>query len=179
MTDYLVWPHSRDDIVLVRAALSLIWRSVYDANSLGIGCMHNCVDDLLILHRFGLYGRPGKAPGIKSVVWSPSAPGWIKVNTDGAALGSPGVGGCGGVFRTCRSLVKACSVVPLGQGFAFEAELHAASLAINYAWNLGWHRIWLENDSSYIVQLLLVRSDRVTWRVRQAWQRCPHQISNM
>ncbi|KAK3221823.1 hypothetical protein Dsin_008848 [Dipteronia sinensis] len=145
-----------------RAALSLVCRSVYDANRLGIGCMHNCVDDLLILRRFGLSGRPGKAPVIRSVVWSPPAPGWIKVNTEGAALGSPGVGGCGGVFWTCRSFVKACFAVPLGQVFAFEAELLAASLAINYAWNLGWHRIWLESDSSYVVQLLSIRSDQVT-----------------
>ncbi|KAK3221956.1 hypothetical protein Dsin_008981 [Dipteronia sinensis] len=107
----------------------------------GIGCMHNCVDDLLILHRIGLSGRPGKAPVIRSVVWSPPALGWIKVNTDGAALGSPCVGGFVGVFRTCKSFVKACFAVPLGQVFAFEAKLLAASLAINYAWNLGWHRI--------------------------------------
>ncbi|KAK3212773.1 hypothetical protein Dsin_017479 [Dipteronia sinensis] len=108
-----------------------------------------------------------------------SASGWIKVNTDGASLGSPGVGGCGGVFRTCRSFVNACFAVPLGQVFAIEAELLAASLAINYAWNLGWHRIWLESDPSYIVQFLSIRSDQVTWRVPQAWQRCIHQISHM
>ncbi|KAK3193353.1 hypothetical protein Dsin_024663 [Dipteronia sinensis] len=78
---------------------------VYVAKHLGIGCMGNCVDDLLILHRFSLSGRPGKASVIRNVIWSPPAPGWIKVNTYGAALGSPGVGGCGGAFRTCRSLV--------------------------------------------------------------------------
>ncbi|KAK3193170.1 hypothetical protein Dsin_024480 [Dipteronia sinensis] len=184
VTDYLVWPHSREGSVsckaaysrmfhdipqvpwwrdilsryiplshsvlswrllldrlpiedrLCRAALSLVWHSVYDANHLGIGCMRNCVDDLLILRWFGLSGRPSKAPVIRSVVWSPPAPGWIKVNTYGAVLGSPGVGGCGGVFRTYRYFVKACFAVPFGQVFAFEAELLAASLAINYAWNL-------------------------------------------
>ncbi|KAK2649334.1 hypothetical protein Ddye_016823 [Dipteronia dyeriana] len=84
----------------LRVALSLVWHSVYDANSLGIGCMRNCVDDLLILHRFGLCGRPGKALVIKSVVWSP--------------------------LTLCGS-----------------------------------------------------RSDHVTWRVRQAWQCCLHQILHM
>ncbi|KAK3198315.1 hypothetical protein Dsin_021730 [Dipteronia sinensis] len=130
------------------AALSLVWRSVYDTNRLGIGCMRSCVDDLLILRQFGLSGLPGG-------------------------------GGCGGVFRTCRSFVKACFAVPLGQVFAFEVELLAASLAINYAWNLGWHRIWLESDSSYVVQLLSIRSNQVIWLVHQAWQRCIHQISHM
>ncbi|KAK3225743.1 hypothetical protein Dsin_005605 [Dipteronia sinensis] len=162
-----------------RFALSLVWPAVYDANRLGIGCMRNCVDDLLILRRFDLYGRPARAPVIRSVIWSPPAPGWIKVNTDGAALSSPGVGGCGGVFRNCRAFVKGCFAVPLGQVFAFEAELLAASMAINFAWQNGWHRIWLESDSSYVVQLLSSRSKQVPWRIRQAWQRCIYQISMM
>ena len=37
-----------------RSALSLVWRAVFDANRLEIGCMRNCVDDLLILHCFDL-----------------------------------------------------------------------------------------------------------------------------
>ncbi|KAK3230080.1 hypothetical protein Dsin_001961 [Dipteronia sinensis] len=156
--------------------LSLVWRSVYDANRLGIGCMRKSIDDLVILLRFDLSGRPGKALVIRSVVWSPPALRWIKVNTDGATLGSPCVGGCEGVFWTCWSFVKSCFTVPLGQVFAFEAELFAT---INYAWNLGWHRIWLKTDSSYVVQLLSIRSDRVTWRVHQAWQSCIYQISHM
>ncbi|KAK4840831.1 hypothetical protein QYF36_019153 [Acer negundo] len=91
-----------------------------------------CMDDLLIFRRFGLQGCPSKALVIKSVIWSPPARGWIKVNTDGIAMGSLGV-------------------------FTFEAELLAASLAINFAWKNGWHRIWLESDSSYMVQLLSSR----------------------
>ncbi|KAK3218439.1 hypothetical protein Dsin_012409 [Dipteronia sinensis] len=134
----------KENLLIFRAALSLVWLFVYVANRLGIGYMGNYVDDLLILCWFGLSGRPGKAPVIRSVVWSPLAPGWINVITDGTVLGSPGVGGCGGVFRTCRSFVKARFTVSLGQVFAFAAELLTASLAINYAWNLGWHRIWLE-----------------------------------
>ncbi|KAK3204578.1 hypothetical protein Dsin_018624 [Dipteronia sinensis] len=102
--------------------------------------MRNCVDDLLIFCWFGLSDRPSKAPVIRSVVWSPSAPGWIKVNTDGAGLGSPGVGGYGGVFGLVDLLLRPVSRSPL---------------------------------------LRSIRSDQVTWRVRQAWQRCIHQISHM
>ncbi|KAI9192845.1 hypothetical protein LWI28_028433 [Acer negundo] len=91
---------------------------------------------------------------IKSVIWSPPAPGWIKVNTNGAVMGSPGVGGCGGIFRNYRASVKSCFAIPLGQVFAFKTELLAASLAINFAWKYGWYRIWLESDSSFVVQLL-------------------------
>ncbi|KAK3188082.1 hypothetical protein Dsin_027643 [Dipteronia sinensis] len=117
-----------------RSALSLVWRAVSDANRLGIWCMRNCVDDLLILRRFDLCGRPVRAPVIRSVIWSPPAPSWIKVNTDGTALSSPSVGGCGGVFRNRKAFVNGCFAVPLGQVFAFEAELLAASMAINFVW---------------------------------------------
>ncbi|KAK2652805.1 hypothetical protein Ddye_012661 [Dipteronia dyeriana] len=88
-------------------------------------------------------------------------------------------GGCGGIFRNCRAFVKGCFAVPLDHVFAFEAKLLAASIAINFAWQNGWHRIWLESDSSYVVQLLSSRPEQVPWRIRQAWQCCIYQISKM
>ncbi|KAI9198283.1 hypothetical protein LWI28_012969 [Acer negundo] len=124
-----------------RSILSLVWCVVSKVNRLDIGCMHNCMDDLLILCRFGLQGRPFEAAVIKSVIWSPPTPDWIKVNTDGVVMGSSGFGGCGGIFRNCRAFVKGCFAIPLGQVFAFEAELLAVSLAINFAWKYGLHRL--------------------------------------
>ncbi|KAK3218041.1 hypothetical protein Dsin_012011 [Dipteronia sinensis] len=121
---------------------------------------------ILILRRIDLRGHPARAPVIRSVIWLPPAPGLIKDNIDGAALSSTGVGGCGGVFRNCRAFVKGYFAVPLGQVFAFEAELPAASMAINLAWQNGWHRIWLESDCSYVVHLLASRSEQVPWRIR-------------
>ncbi|KAK2646849.1 hypothetical protein Ddye_022044 [Dipteronia dyeriana] len=78
-----------------------------------------------------------------------------------------------------RAFVKGCFAVPLDHVFGFEAELLAASIAINFAWQNGWHRIWLESDSSYVVQLLSSRSEQVPWQIRQALQRCIYQISKM
>ncbi|KAK2634579.1 hypothetical protein Ddye_029371 [Dipteronia dyeriana] len=124
--------------------------------------MCNCMDDLLILHQFGLWGgRPYKAPMIKSVVRLPLTPGWIKVNTDGVVMGSPGVGGCGGIFRNCKAFVKGFFAIPLGLVFTVEAELLAALLTIKFAWKYGCHRIWLESHFSYVVQLLSSRSEMV------------------
>ncbi|KAI9200016.1 hypothetical protein LWI28_001536 [Acer negundo] len=89
------------------------------------------------------------SPVIKSVIWSPPAPGWIKVNADGAVMGSPGFDGCGGIFRNCKAFVKGCFAISLGQVFAFETELLTASLAINFAWKYRWHRLWLERFFLY------------------------------
>ncbi|KAK3222236.1 hypothetical protein Dsin_009261 [Dipteronia sinensis] len=123
--------------LVIRIVLSLVWRAVSDSNLLEIGCMRNCVADLIFLKRLGLCGCPIKAPVMKSVIWL----GWIKVNKDGADLSSSGIGGCGGVFRNYQDFLKGYFAIPLGQVFAFEAELLTASLAINFAWKYGWRRI--------------------------------------
>ena len=62
-------------------------------------------------------------------------------------------------FELADLLLKSVLRSPV---FTFEAELLTASFAINYAWKLGWHRIWLESDSSYVVKLLSDRSNNVT-----------------
>ncbi|KAK3211633.1 hypothetical protein Dsin_016339 [Dipteronia sinensis] len=49
--------------------------------------------------------------------------------------------------------------------FAFKAELLTASMGINFAWKYRWRHIWLESDSSYVVQLLSSHSEHVPWRV--------------
>ncbi|KAK3198571.1 hypothetical protein Dsin_021986 [Dipteronia sinensis] len=115
-------------------ALSIVWRAVHDTDCLSLGCMRNSMDDLLIFRHFGPRGCPPRAPLINSVVWSPPSPGWVKVNMDVATFGSPGTGGCGGVFRNCRLFVKDCFATLLGFVFAFETELLSVSMAINYDW---------------------------------------------
>ena len=112
---------------------SLIWRSVRKANFLQSGIMKNSVDELQTLQQFHVSGHPTKAPHILEVNWLPPPPGCLKVNTDEAAFGSPGLAGCVRVFHTCRGFVKGCFAIPLGVCFAFEAKLAAAVNAIDYA----------------------------------------------
>ena len=57
---------------------------------------------------------------------------------DGVAFGSPSLVGCGRVFHTCRGFVKGCLAIPLGVYFAFEAELAAVILALDFDWSFGW-----------------------------------------
>ena len=74
-----------------------------------------------------------------------------------------GLAGCVVVFRTSRGFVKGCFANLLGIAFAFEAELAAAIHAIRLAREKGWHSIWLESDSTYLVALLHSRSSLVPW----------------
>ena len=98
---------------------------------------------------------------------------------DGAAFGSPSLAGCAGVFRTCRGFIKGCFVIPLGVYFAFKAELAVAAHAINYAWTFGWHWLWLESDSTFVVDTFRSRSRKAPWLWRPVWDRCLSLISQM
>ncbi|KAK0578736.1 hypothetical protein LWI29_015418 [Acer saccharum] len=132
-------------------ALSLIWRSVRET-----------------LQRLHISSRPPKAPRILEINWRPPPPGCLKVSTDGAAFGSPGLAGCAEVFRTCRGFVKGCFAIPLGVCFAFKAELAIAVHAIDYTWTFGWCWLWLESDSTFVVDILRFRSRMVPWRWHSA-----------
>ena len=66
--------------------------------------------------------------------WFFSPPGWIKVNTDCAAFGSPNLTGSAGIFCTSCGFVKGSFAIPIGIGFAFEVELAAAIHAISFDW---------------------------------------------
>lgn len=91
------------------------------------GCMRNSISDLLILRRLNIKGRVGKAPKIIEVQWLPPNPGWIKVNTDGSANGSPGPASCSCVFRTYRGFCKGCFSCPHWSGLCFRG------------WTFGYH----------------------------------------
>ncbi|KAK2658878.1 hypothetical protein Ddye_005411 [Dipteronia dyeriana] len=95
----------------------------------------------VILQQLHVSSRPSKAPCILEVNWQPPQSGCFKVNTDGAAFGSPGLAGCAGIFYTCRGFVKGCLAIPLGVYFTFEVELAPAVYAFDYAWTFGLSRL--------------------------------------
>lgn len=114
-------------------ALICIHNCILEANDLENGCMKNSISDLVILHCCGIKGRAPKAPLIVEVQWIPPDLEWIKMNTDVAANGSPGMASCGGIFWTYRGFCKGCFKHPVGIAFAFEAELMGVMSAIEYA----------------------------------------------
>ena len=71
--------------------LSIFWSPIREANDLSFGYMENQVDELAILHTLHIQGRPSRAPRIIEILWKPLPLGWIKVNTDRATFGCPGL----------------------------------------------------------------------------------------
>ena len=96
--------------------------------------MRNCKEVLLILHDMGLKGKATNNESIIQVVWHPPPSNWIKVSIDNATKGAPGQAGSRGILRNCRGFMKGGFAVPLGVGFAFEAELLSfiTAMEINY-----------------------------------------------
>ena len=141
--------------------------------------MFNTVAELLILRNFGVQDRLGKYPKIMEVIWKPPPYSWVKVNTDSSAYGTPGPSGCSGAFRIHRGFMRGCFSIPLGVGYAFEAELATTIHTIEFAWNYGWKHFWLESDFSYVVSILLARSLKFPICWRPVWSRVLGLIANM
>ncbi|XP_057775044.1 uncharacterized protein LOC130994024 [Salvia miltiorrhiza] len=70
-----------------------------DMNFKHLGTMKNAWTDYVVLRNIGVKGRVAPPPEFISVSWWPPITPWMKVNTDGSALGVPGEIASGGVFR--------------------------------------------------------------------------------
>ena len=101
------------------------------------------------------------------------------MNTDGSSKGQPGPSSCAGIFRNCRGFVQGCFSSVLVMGFAFEAELVGVMMAVDIAFSKGWHSLWIESDSIYVVSLLRSRSMIVPWNHRNRWLYTLHLIRQM
>ncbi|KAL6144814.1 hypothetical protein ACLB2K_055504 [Fragaria x ananassa] len=141
--------------------------------------MKNTVGELCILHRIGIKGRPSKAPKIVEVMWHVPFIYQVKLNTDGAARGSPGLAGFGGIFRDHLGQVLGCFSGNLGIANALEAELQAVIHAIQMASQRGWHSLWIESDSTLVIHFLSSFQVDVPWRFTTEWFNCRTILTTM
>ncbi|XP_057791142.1 uncharacterized protein LOC131008273 [Salvia miltiorrhiza] len=178
---YLLWAiwHQRNECVFKGKVYSsqrllqhirVAFKEV-EANFSKLGCMNNSWSDYLIIRRIGVATRASPPPIFVNVHWWPPILQWIKVNTDGSTLGAPGKIAAGGVFRDNHGCVRGCFHQDGGKGFAFEAELLAVILAIQIAHERNWRFLWVESDSTYIVNLFGSRDYLVPWRFVAAWKK--------
>ncbi|XP_057789598.1 uncharacterized protein LOC131006455 [Salvia miltiorrhiza] len=119
-----------------------------EQNFTKVGHMNNSWADLSMLRNIGIKGRAAPPPEFINVYWWPPSGEWIKVNTDGSALGALGKIAAGGVFRDKFSWVRGCFHIKGGIGYAFEAELLAVITALRLAHDRKWHYLWIESDST-------------------------------
>lgn len=143
------------------------------------GCMHNSVEDLNTLNKLGVKGICNSSRKIIEVNWSPPQFQWVKVNTDGMALGAPGRAAIGVIFRNYRGFSKGAFCKFIRVHTAFEVELLAFIQAIHIAWEKGWHKLWVEMDSKSVV-LCVNRNNFVPpWFAATLWQNYKWKMNRM
>jgi len=59
---------------------------------------------------------------------------------------------CGGIFRDCRGTFLGGFASNIGGGSVFDAEILGLILAMEFAVSNYWTRLWLEMDSTSVVQ---------------------------
>ncbi|KAJ0027563.1 hypothetical protein Pint_36456 [Pistacia integerrima] len=104
------------------------------------------------LHDIQSEGKSSKT--IRLVVWQPPLPYWVKVNTDGASKGNPGLSACEGVFIASACEFLGAFAVPLGTQCAYYTELMGVFMAVHIAHANNWRRLWIGSDSSIVVQAI-------------------------
>ena len=67
----------------------------------------------------------------------------------------------------------------MGICFAFEAELTSLMLAIEKAYEVNWHNIWIETDSSYVVNLFNRGIGKVSCRFHSRWARAVYRAKEL
>ncbi|KAL8482891.1 hypothetical protein ACS0TY_025795 [Phlomoides rotata] len=159
--------------------LTTFWAFIREAGEGITTYMRNSMEDLAILYACGVKGRPPRAPTIKFVRCQALPINVMKINVDGGASGSlchlTGVGG----FRDNFGVFRGCFAVSHGWGFAFEVELASALYIIELAHDRGWHNIWLESDSTYVVHILKSSDPAVPWSLLARWHHVRRLRSDM
>ncbi|XP_015936169.1 uncharacterized protein LOC107462117 [Arachis duranensis] len=89
-----------------------------------------------------------------NICWECPPEDWMKVNTDGAAKGNPGMAGCGGLIRNYQGRWIAGFVANIGYCTAYYAELWGVYYGLKTAWELGMRKIILEVDSKAVVDVI-------------------------
>jgi ribonuclease HI len=134
------------------------------------------MSDFVLLKKFNITLHPPKAPVIKEVFWNPPSPCWIKCNTDGSANNNTSA--CAGLFRNSQADFVLCFEENVGTGNAFHAELSGAMRAIEIAAANSWSNLWLELDSSLVVNAFHNNS-AIPWSLQNRWENCIYLLGSM
>ncbi|KAF9620424.1 hypothetical protein IFM89_012601 [Coptis chinensis] len=136
------------------------------------GHMDNTVTDLNTLKNLGLNTKARMAPKMLECYWYLPPRGIMKMNTDGAARGNPGIAGWGVVFRDHDGTVKGTYIGGIGVATNYVAECTSIIEGINLAIQQWWQHIWVDIDS--VAATKTFQADKVLWKLRAQWDKIKH-----
>ncbi|KAL6177056.1 hypothetical protein ACLB2K_053688 [Fragaria x ananassa] len=138
----------------VASTCRLILGHIRAASQLANGPMHNSVQDFRIIKSFGAECRLGRAPRVIEVLWHPPVIGWVKINSDGAWKHAESVGGFGAIFYDFKGHVLGAFSSNIDIPSLAAAKVMSVIVAIELAWVHDLKHIWLEVDSSLVLDYL-------------------------
>ena len=97
---------------------------------------------------------PGGLRVEKQIAWHQPESNWVKLNTDGAARGNPGLATAGGVVRDEYGTWRGGFAINIGICSAPLAELWGVYYGLCIAWDRGFRRVEVEVDSECVVGFL-------------------------
>ncbi|XP_019450654.1 PREDICTED: uncharacterized protein LOC109352924 [Lupinus angustifolius] len=179
-TDLWHWLENIIDLPLDSSSIQSLLRVCKDnwSPQLTLVVTASIVNIISTICRFNCSPHYNLAPAITEVRWLPPPQGWIKVNSDGAAHGHPGHAGGGGIFRDSNEDMLGCFAAYFHIHDSLFAELHAAIMAIQIASLKGWREVWLECDSSLVVEIVKGIKDP-PWKLSNYWEHCKMIISSI
>ncbi|XP_031400873.1 uncharacterized protein LOC116210891 [Punica granatum] len=80
------------------------------------------------------------------VQWTKPPAGFLKLNTDGASHGNPGLVGADGIIRDKNRHWVSCFMMSIGITFSMMAELQVILAGLKHAWELECRRLILEDS---------------------------------
>ncbi|KAL8507329.1 hypothetical protein ACS0TY_018029 [Phlomoides rotata] len=150
-TLWVIW-HARNMAIFdevqpsIHCSLAFIIASIKEAGNSVHGHMSGTVRELLILDRLGVRGHPPPPHTTTVTRWRPPSMGWTKVNVDGSTPSSLGTLFVGAVFRSSRGFFVAAFARDVGWCFPFKAEIATILHAILFAFDRGWHSLWVGSN---------------------------------
>ncbi|KAL8527722.1 hypothetical protein ACS0TY_005534 [Phlomoides rotata] len=175
-TLWSIW-HARNRAVFydiqpsIQRCMAFVIASIKETDQVTLGHFSGSVRELLILGCLGLSGCPSPPTSTTVIRWRPPQAGWYKVNVDGSAPISPGPIFAGAIFRNSRGFFVAAFSKSVGWGFPLEVELASILHAILFAFDYGWHSLWVESDSILAIHTLQNRIQIVPWRLQGLWDK--------
>ncbi|XP_019451876.1 PREDICTED: uncharacterized protein LOC109353976 [Lupinus angustifolius] len=141
-------------------------------------CAKPSVLEFSILRAFHVQCNYSKAPAIAEVNWALPLMGWVKINTDGAAKGFPGHSGGGAIFRDGKGECLGCFASYFNIQDSLYAEVLAAIMVVQIDHSKGWLLIWLECDSTSVVEIFR-GSKPVPWKLSNLMNKCKKAMLEM
>ncbi|XP_012833452.1 PREDICTED: uncharacterized protein LOC105954324 [Erythranthe guttata] len=116
----------------------------------------------------GLYYRV-RTPSLTThrVVWLPSDPGWVKLNTDGARRASTQIAAIGRIIRGSDAEAILAFHERISAPSCIAAELAALASDLRFVIQRQFTRVWIELDAEVIVRLLS-HTDQGHWSLQSS-----------